>query len=82
MRINDVTRQNLDKYIHSYKNTDWKLLRNTLDKEISQNLASGSEEIYHNPTNFEWDKHFITSRIFITALSGINEFHYLTQWDK
>jgi hypothetical protein len=43
-------------------------------------------------TNFEWDKNFITSRIFITSLSevmsfitalnGINEFHYLTKWDK
>jgi hypothetical protein len=28
------------------------------------------------PTHFEWDKNFITT------LSGINEFHYRTQWDK
>jgi hypothetical protein len=34
------------------------------------------------PTNFEWDKNFITARIFIISLSGINEFQYRTQWDK
>jgi hypothetical protein len=43
-------------------------------------LSRGINDTY--PTNFEWDKNFITSRIFITALSGINEFHYVTQWEK
>jgi hypothetical protein len=37
MHINDITRQNLDKYIHSYKNTDWKQFRNTLDSTIKIN---------------------------------------------
>jgi hypothetical protein len=45
MRIDDVTRQNFDKYIHSYKNTDWKLLRNTLDKLIKINPNITTSEI-------------------------------------
>jgi hypothetical protein len=45
MHINDVTRQNLDKYIHSYKNTDWKQFRNTLDTLIKINPKITTSEI-------------------------------------
>jgi Lhr-like helicase len=52
MHINNVTRQNFDKYIHSYKNIDWKQFRNTLDTLIKINPNITTSEIYTEINKF------------------------------
>jgi 2C-methyl-D-erythritol 2,4-cyclodiphosphate synthase len=52
MHINNVTRQNFDKYIHSYKNIDWKQFRNTLDTLIKINPNVTTSEIYTEINKF------------------------------